>query len=156
MARVKPAAQRPRILVVHGPNLNLIGRREPEIYGRMTFAQINGLLREEAKKLGSDLTIYQSNHEGEIIDRLQAAAGKADGLLINPGALTHTSLALRDAIEALKLPAVEVHLSNLYKREPFRHVSYTASVCRGQITGFGYRSYLLGLIALLAILRDGA
>jgi 3-dehydroquinate dehydratase II len=141
---------------VHGPNLNLVGRREPEIYGRMTFAEINRLLKEEAKKLGADLTIFQSNHEGEIIDRIQASAVKADGLLINPGALTHTSLALRDTIEATELPAVEVHLSNLHRREPFRHVSYTASACRGQIIGFGYRSYLLGLIGLLAILREKA
>jgi len=156
VARVKGGPRRPRILVVHGPNLNLVGRREPEIYGTMTFAEINRLLRAEAKKLGADLAIFQSNHEGEIIDRIQTAAGKSDGLLINPGALTHTSLALRDTIEGAGLPAVEVHLSNLHKREPFRHFSYTASVCRGQITGFGYRSYLLGLIALLAILRESA
>ena len=152
MPRARAKAKRPKILVVHGPNLNLLGRRETEIYGTATLAEINKRLRAEAKKLGADLTIFQSNHEGEIIDRIQGAMGKQDALLINPGALTHTSLALRDAIAGCELPAVEVHLSNLHKRESFRRTSYTASVCRGQIAGFGPESYLLGLRAALSLI----
>ncbi len=152
MPRARAKAKRPKILVVHGPNLNLLGKRETEIYGTATLAEINKRLRAEAKKLDADLTIFQSNHEGEIIDRIHGAMGKHDALLINPGALTHTSLALRDAVAGCELPAVEVHLSNLYKRESFRRTSYTAPVCRGQIAGFGPESYLLGLRAALSLI----
>lgn len=138
--------------MVHGPNLNLLGKREPEIYGTATLAEINARLRAEAKKLGADLTIFQSNDEGDIINRIQRAMAKHDGILINPAALTHTSLALRDTLGASGLPAVEVHLSNLHKRETFRQTSHTASVCQGQIMGFGAESYLLGLRAVWSLI----
>lgn len=154
MTRANTRARRPRILVVHGPNLNLVGKREPEIYGTATLAEINASIRAEAKLLRADVTIFQSNSEGEIIDRIHAAIGKYDGLVINPAALTHTSLALRDAVGACGFPAVEVHLSNIHKREAFRHHSYVAAVCLGQIAGFGARSYLLGLLAVVEALRS--
>lgn len=141
-----------KILVLHGPNLNLLGTREPEVYGRHTLEDINGLLKERAAGSQAELRVVQSNHEGVLIDAIHEAREWADGILINPGAFTHTSYALRDAIAAVDRPAVEVHLSNIQAREPFRQHSVITAVCLGQISGFGWRSYLLGLQALLECL----
>nr|WP_290669983.1 type II 3-dehydroquinate dehydratase [Ardenticatena sp.] len=143
----------PHIYVLHGPNLNLLGLREPDVYGHTTLDDIDARLRERAETAGVRLTIHQSNHEGVLIDLIHAARQHADAILINPGGLTHTSVALRDAIAAVGLPTVEVHLSNIHAREPFRHTSLIAPVCVGQISGFGWRSYLLGLDALLMLLN---
>ncbi|HIK14302.1 MAG TPA: type II 3-dehydroquinate dehydratase [Leptolyngbyaceae cyanobacterium M33_DOE_097] len=142
------------ILVLHGPNLNLLGQREPGIYGSLTLDDINHQLLSDAESLSASLSFYQSNHEGALIDAIHAAAGIHEGLLINPGAYTHTSVAIRDAIAAVQLPTVEVHLSNIYRREEFRHHSYIAPVAVGQVSGFGANSYSLGLRALVQHLRQ--
>ncbi|MBP8001894.1 MAG: type II 3-dehydroquinate dehydratase [Chloroflexi bacterium] len=136
------------LLVLHGPNLNLLGVREPGVYGALTLAEINTRLVEYAAAQACTLRIYQSNHEGVLIDHIHEARTWARGILINPGAYTHTSIALRDAVTAVGLPAVEVHLSNIHAREPFRHESKIAAACVGQISGFGWYSYILGLQAL--------
>ena len=141
------------ILALHGPNLNLLGQREPGIYGALTLAEINRLLEEEGFKTQAKVFSVQSNHEGILVDTIHAALGQHHGILINAGAYTHTSVALRDAIAAVNLPTVEVHLSNIYRREDFRHHSYIAPVAIGQISGFGAQSYLLGLQALVNHLR---
>jgi 3-dehydroquinate dehydratase-2 len=138
-----------KILVIHGPNLNMLGRREPDIYGHTTLAQIDDALRERATAAGVTLLAFQSNHEGALIDFLQAEGWDADGIIINPGALTHYGLALRDALASLSAPIVEVHLSNVYRREPFRHTSVVAPIATGQIAGLGWRGYLLALEWLL-------
>jgi 3-dehydroquinate dehydratase-2 len=138
-----------KILVLHGPNLNLLGVREPDIYGRVGMEEIDKELAVRAKDLGFELRCLQSNHEGVLIDAIHEAIGWADGIIINPGAFTHTSLALRDAIASIGIPTVEVHLSNIYAREEFRRRSVIAGVCVGQISGFGANSYYLGLAAMI-------
>ena len=143
-----------KILVLHGPNLNLLGTRETEIYGSMTLGDINTQLIEMGSQFGAELKCSQSNHEGALIDALQDAQMWADGVIFNPGGYTHTSIALRDAIAALKIPVIEVHLSNVYAREEFRHHSMISAVCKGKIVGFGWRSYTLGFRALAEVLQD--
>ncbi len=138
-----------KILVLHGPNLNLLGMREPEVYGSMSLDEIDDRLAEKSHELGVKVTCKQSNHEGVLIDALQDARQWADGVIFNPGGYTHTSVALRDAIAAIGIPVIEVHLSNVYAREEFRHRSLLSAVCTGKITGFGWKSYMLGLIALI-------
>ena len=139
-----------RILVLHGPNLNLLGRRHTQVYGRTTLAEINTELQTRARARGALLDAVQSNHEGELVTRIQEAEGRYEALLINAAAYTHTSIAIRDALEAVAVPAIEVHVSNIFAREPFRNASLLAPVCVGQISGFGAQSYYLGLDAALA------
>lgn len=138
-----------KILVLHGPNLNLTGTRETEIYGSITLDEINTRLAVKSHKLGVEVTCQQSNHEGALIDALQDASNWADGVIFNPGGYTHTSVALRDAVASINIPVVEVHLSNVYQREEFRHQSLLSGVCKGKIVGFGWQSYVLGLRALV-------
>jgi 3-dehydroquinate dehydratase-2 len=142
-----------KILVLHGPNLNLLGQREPEIYGSLTLEEINARLIELGKALGVEVTCRQSNGEGALIDLLQEARLWADGVIFNPGGYTHTSVALRDAVAAIGIPVVEVHLSNVYAREEFRHRSLLSGVCKGKVVGFGWQSYALGLRGLVEMLK---
>ena len=141
-----------RILVLHGPNLDLLGEREPEIYGRETLAELEARLAGEAGSLGLAISCFQSNHEGALVDRLHRARDEADGVILNPGGLSHTSVSLRDAVAALSLPVIEVHLSNTFAREPFRQVDLVAPVCRGVIIGLGPLGYLAALRTLAIIL----
>ena len=145
-----------RILVLHGPNLNLLGSREIGIYGKLTLTDIDQALHRLASELEAKVIPFQSNHEGALIDQIHRAPGSHDGILINAGAYTHTSIAIRDALAGVALPTVEVHLSNIYSREPFRHHSTLAPIVIGQISGFGADSYLLGLRALVSYLRQNA
>jgi 3-dehydroquinate dehydratase-2 len=141
------------VLVIHGPNLNLLGTRDPAQYGTTTLAEIDAALVRRAAARGAEVATLQSNLEGALVDAIQAARGRFDAIVINPGGYTHTSVAIRDALEAVALPAIEVHLSNLHAREPFRHTSITAARCIGQICGFGAQSYSLGLDAALDIVE---
>ena len=142
------------ILILHGPNLNLLGRREPDVYGARTLADIDAALTELGETLGCEIATFQSNHEGDLIDALHQAQHEHDGVVFNPGGYTHTSVALRDAVAAIEIPVVEVHLSNVAARESFRHKSLIAPVCVGTISGFGWRSYVLGLRALVGALFE--
>ena len=142
-----------RIAVLNGPNLNLLGQREPEVYGRTTLAEIEALVREAARAHGVELEWFQTNHEGALVDAVQGLRGRVDGALINAAALTHSSLALRDALLAVRVPFVELHLSNIFAREPERRHSMIADLALGVVTGFGTQSYLLALEALMGRLR---
>ena len=142
-----------RVLLLNGPNLNLLGQREPGLYGAQTLAQIEADLQQQATTLGVELDAFQSNHEGALVDRIHGARAEADGILINAGALTHTSIALRDALLGVAIPFVELHLSNVHAREPFRHQSYLADKALGVISGFGPTSYRLALQGLVTHLR---
>ncbi len=143
-----------KILVIHGPNLNMLGKRETGIYGETTLTDINEALKNLAKELAVDVTVFQSNTEGALIDRIHEAAVEYDAIVINPAGYTHTSVALRDALAAVDIPAIEVHISNVYKREEFRQHSYISAVAVGQIAGFGVNSYLLGLRAAVDLVRS--
>lgn len=143
-----------KILVIHGPNLNMLGKRETDVYGNATLDEINNAVKLLAKELGADVSFFQSNSEGKLIDIIHEAAGAYDAIVINPGGYTHSSVALRDAIAAVNIPAVEVHMSNIYSREEFRHHSYISPVAVGQISGFGVNSYLLGLRAAVEMVRN--
>lgn len=143
-----------KILILHGPNLNLLGTREPEVYGSMTLENINEKLIVLGKELNAEIKCSQSNHEGALIDALHDARTWANGVVFNPGGYTHTSVALRDAISAIQIPVIEVHLSNVYAREEFRHTSFVSAVCKGKVTGFGPRSYELGLRGLIDIIKS--
>lgn len=143
-----------RILVIHGPNLNLLGQREPEVYGSLTLAEIDARLSEAAKGLGVSLECVQSNHEGAIVDALQQAPTRADAVLLNPGAFTHYSYAIRDAVASIGLPVIEVHLSNIAARERFRRHSVVAAVCAGQVSGLGAASYVAALTGAVELLKD--
>lgn len=145
-----------KILILHGPNLNLLGTREPEIYGSQTLNDIDKQLGELGKELGAEVKCFQSNNEGALVDALHDARSWAGGIVFNPGAYTHTSIALRDAIAGIGIPVIEVHLSNVYAREEFRHVSMISAVCKGKILGLGWRSYTLALRALVELLEESA
>jgi len=138
-----------KVLILHGPNINLTGTRETEIYGTITLEEIDARLVEQGQELGIKVTCQQSNHEGALIDALHEARKWADGVVFNPGGYSHTSVALRDAVAAIDIPVIEVHMSNIYAREDFRHQSFISSVCKGIIVGFGWKSYLLGLKAII-------
>ena len=143
-----------KILVIHGPNLDLLGKREPAVYGRVTIREIDASLTRLAKTEGVSIESFQSNHEGEIVSRIGQADGRYDAIVMNPAAYTHTSVAIRDAVAAVKTPVVEVHLSNIYAREEFRHQSLIAAVSAGQISGFGAQSYELGLLAAIGLAKS--
>ena len=142
-----------KILILNGPNINMLGMRETDKYGTDTLESIELFLKEEAKKLGVEVEFYQNNIEGELVNKIQEAKNKYDGIVMNPAAYTHTSVAIRDALLAVEVPTVEIHLSNIHKREEFRHISLTAPACIGQIAGFGKYSYKLGLVAIVDYLR---
>ena len=142
-----------KILILHGPNLNLLGIREPEVYGSLTLDDIDNKMIELGKELGAEIKCLQSNHEGALIDALHDARTWASGVVFNPGGYTHTSVALRDAISAIVIPVIEAHLSNVYAREDFRHKSLLSAVCKGRVSGFGWRSYELGLRGLVDIIK---
>ena len=145
-------SSRHRVLVIHGPNLNMLGQREPDIYGHQSLDEINAQLLALAEKLGMALEIFQSNHEGDIVDRIQQSVGTCAGILINPAAYTHTSIAIRDALSLLDVPVIEIHLSNIYRREPFRHKSLIADIAVARISGFGAQGYRLALEGLATLL----
>jgi 3-dehydroquinate dehydratase-2 len=142
-----------RLIIIHGPNLNLLGKREVELYGDRTLEEVNSTLKSQAAELGTETVFFQSNSEGELIDFIQKESPKADGIIINPGALTHYGLSLRDALSDSRLPVIEVHLSNIYAREEFRKKSVVAPIARGQISGLGWRGYIAALRAMVAELR---
>ncbi|MDM8522085.1 type II 3-dehydroquinate dehydratase [Desulfococcaceae bacterium HSG8] len=144
----------PKVLIIHGPNLNMLGKREPEIYGSTTLDEINANLKSLGQKLGLVAETFQSNYEGAIIERIQEAMGVCSGVIINPAAYTHTSIAIRDALLMLDVPLVEIHLSNIYKREPFRHKSMIADIATAQISGFGVQGYLLAMEGMAGMMRD--
>jgi 3-dehydroquinate dehydratase-2 len=143
----------PKILVIHGPNLNMLGKREPDYYGKETLEEIDTCLKIDGEKLGLSVETFQSNHEGELVEKIQNAVDRIKGLIINPAAYTHTSIAIRDALLLLDIPVIEVHLSNIYKREPFRHKSLICDVVTGQISGFGVKGYQFALEALKGFIR---
>ena len=145
---------RHKILVIHGPNLNMLGTREPDIYGHQTLEDIDTALKAQADRLGFQIETFQSNHEGEIVDKIQQAHESFDGIIINPAAYTHTSIAIRDALSLLNMPVVEIHISNIYRREPFRHTSMMSAIVTAQISGFGPHGYMLALEGLAQVLRD--
>ena len=143
----------PAILIIHGPNLNMLGKREPELYGTDTLEDVNSRLIKMGDSLGLTVKTFQSNHEGDIVEKIQRAVGTCSGLIINPAAFTHTSVAIRDALLLLEVPIIEVHISNIHKREPFRHTSMTADISTAQLTGFGVNGYLMALNAMADMLR---
>jgi 3-dehydroquinate dehydratase II len=143
-----------KILLMHGPNLNLLGSREPGIYGKVSFDEINARLKQAAQENGAELRVCQSNSEGVLVDAIQDARNWADGIVINPGAFAHCSIAMRDALSAVKLPTIEVHLSNVHAREEFRHQLVLSPVCVGLICGLGWRSYLYGLSSIVELLKE--
>jgi len=145
-----------KVLIIHGPNLNLLGKRKRELYGEKSLEEINSLLQQQAKELGVEMVAFQSNGEGALVDFIQSESPKADGIIINPGALTHYGLSLRDALEDTNLPVIEVHLSNIYAREEWRQESVIASIARGQVSGLGWRGYIAALRALAAELKGVA
>jgi len=146
----------PTILVIHGPNLNLLGTREPEVYGKETLKEINSTLSKVAKKARLNIKFFQSNHEGEIVDAIQNASKKIDFIILNPAGLTHSSVCIRDALLSTKIPCIEVHLSNIFKREEFRKKSLISDIVIGTITGFGSKSYLLALTAAIDYLKNNS
>ena len=143
-----------KLLLINGPNLNLLGTREPEKYGNTTLSDIEDMLKVRASELGLDLECFQSNHEGEIIDKIHSVRGKCDGIIINAGGLTHTSVSLRDALSSVSIPTVEVHMTNIHSREEFRHTSYISGVSVAQVVGFGKDSYKYALEGIVALLKD--